>query len=504
MSRILEALRKESEELNQTADAIKYCYQKIILEKKNSKYYKECLTYFFNQENPNEFLATFKQLRTFSYRRNSSDWLNINVSMLHNLSNDQLPAFWGWLIFHPNGYVREFALQKFISLKTSNCLRFLLLILNDHLQNLRVQALAEIITILFSLPKKELIFCFPFIERLKKLEHEENYELHDRLNNLLLKHPEILFEAQQNNQLSISHYAFKVSFLLSNNFRIQTLNNGLKSTDRNVLIWTFREILKEPLWEQIYLDKLLYHPSPIIRKMTCEWCYNYRPKEKRIIDYLLDRATVIKLLALSYVKKEFPEIDCRNFYIEHLYTYPIEVFHGLALLQDSRDRDRMLSSLHSTRKKIRISVLIWIKCLPVEEQVPLYIDSLADSSRDVRNKASEPLIQNYSLVIREKLLLLFKKTQDSCFQLEALKILDAGNKKDHFFDLLTIYKYGVGPQVKNMIEKQLNSWYSSWNRVFFFRFNLEEKIELAYIVNKNRTEYSTTLLKLLLKILKTK
>ncbi|MHC5227734.1 hypothetical protein ACYSNW_05575 [Enterococcus sp. LJL99] len=504
MLRLLAALRRECAELNQPADAIKYCYKKIIFDKENTKFYKECLTYFLLKENPNEFLATFKQLRTYSYGRSSWNWLDINVSMFHKTSNDDFPAFWGWLIFHTNGYVREYALQKFISSRPSNCLRFLLLTLNDHLQSLRVQSSNEISKILFSLPKDELIYCFPFIDRLENLEHGENQELHSTISHLLLRQPELLFTAQQNDQSSISRYAFKVSFSLPDEFRLQTLQNGLKSTDKSVLIWTFREIIKEPLWEQTYLDELLHHPASIVRKFTCEWCYNYRPKEKRILACLLDRATVIKRLALKYSKKQFPEIDCRNFYLEHLNDYPVEVFHGLALLQDPEDRVRMLASRQSNRKKIRLSVLLWAKCLPLEEQISLNIDSLADSSRDVRNKATESLIQNYSLFIREKLLSLFKEKQDLSLQLEVLKILNVGNRMDHFFDLIAIYNYGANQQVKSVIELQLNGWYLSWNRRFFFKFSLKQKIELAYIVNKNSSTYSSSLLELLLKIIKTK
>lgn len=504
MLELLVTLQRECTELNQPADAIKYCYKKILFDKENPKFYKECLTYFLLKENPNEFLATFKQLRAYSYGRSSWNWLDIDVSILHNLANDDFPAFWGWLIFHSSGYVREYALQKFIHLKSNNCLRFLLLTLNDHLQSLRARSSDEISKILFSFPKDELIFCFPFIDRLENLEYKENQELHSTIRHLLLRQPELLFTAQQNRQAPISRYAFKVSFSLPDEFRLETLKNGLKSTDRRVLIWTFREIIQEPLWEQTYLDELLHHPSSIVRKLTCEWCYNNRSKEKQMLACLLDRATVLKRLALKYIKKQFPEIDCRNFYLEHLTDYPVEVFHGLALLQDPRDRVRMLASRQSDRKKIRLSVLLWANCLPLEEQLSMCINSLADSSRDVRNKASEPLLQNYSLFIREKLLSPFKANQDSSLQLEILKILNAGNSMDYFFDLITIYNYSSNQQVKSVIEQQLNGWYLSWNRRFFFSFSLKQKIELAYIVNKNSSVYSSSLLELLLKIIKTK
>lgn len=311
----------------------------------------------------------------------------------------------------------------------------------------------------------------------------------------------MLEKAQESKDIYISRYGFELSFQLKEQHRAQVIKNGLGKKDRMILRWTFNEILKEDQWENEYLAHLLSHPQMVIRKLACEWCYNNRMKEERMIPKLLDQTVAINYLALDYVKKHFPEIDCREYYLQHLKDNPINAIHGLAILQDQRDQERMLPLINSRKKKIRVSVLNWIDCLPFDEQLPVYIDCLSDPSRDVRNKAVAQLIKHYSLSIKEWLIPLFKEKKESRSQLSIIKILGEESRKDYFYDLVSLYVYASDQLVKDKIELQLAGWILSWNQRFFFRFSLKDKVELAYLMNKNYEGYSASVLDVLRQVL---
>ncbi|MBO0472848.1 hypothetical protein JZO86_03900 [Enterococcus ureasiticus] len=504
MNQTLLVVQMEQSEIKSVSIAIKYCYKKIIFDQENRLTYTKYLEQILEEQTPKEFLNTFKQLRAFSYGQSDWNWFDINESIVLSLSSNNSASFWSWLACHPNGYVREFALKKLGAESCSNTLPFLLITLNDHVENVRELAKQEISNSFIQENKETILFSFPLIKRLKSLEQKENLVIYDQLNNYLLDDFDLLQKAQESQDIYISRYGFELSFRIKEQYRTEVLKNGLKKTDRIILSWTFKEIQKEEHWEEQYLTQLLNHPQMIIRKLACEWCYNNRDKEERMISTLLDQTTSIKYLALDYVEKQFPEIDCREYYLQHLKENPINAIHGLAILQDKRDQERMLPLINSHKKKIRVSVFNWIGCLSFEEQLPVYIDCLSDPSRDVRNKAVDQLMNHYSLPIKEQLIPLFKEKKEARFQLSIIKILGEESRKDYFFDLVSLYVYAADQLVKDKIEQQLVGWMLSWNRRFFFRFCLKDKVELAYLVNKNYEEYSSGVLDVMWKVLRAK
>lgn len=501
MNQTLLVLQMEQSEIKSTAAAIKYCYKKIIFNQENRLTYTKYLSQLLEEQTPKAFLNTFKELRAFSYGPSDWNWFDINESIVTSLSSINSASFWSWLVCHPNGYVRECALKKLSIESFENTLPFLLLTLNDHVEKVRKRAEQAINNRFMQENEATLLFSFPLIKRLKELEQKENLDVYDRLNTNLLNRFSLLEKAQESKDIYISRYGFELSFQLKEQHRAQVIKNGLSKKDRMILRWTFNEIIKEDQWENKYLAHLLSHPQMVIRKLACEWCYNNRMKEERMIPKLLDQTVAINYLALDYVKKHFPEIDCREYYLQHLKDNPINAIHGLAILQDKRDQERMLPLINSRKKKIRVSVLNWIDCLPFDEQLPVYIDCLSDPSRDVRNKAVAQLIKHYSLSIKEWLIPLFKEKKETHSQLSIIKILGEESRKDYFYDLVSLYVYASDQSVKDKIELQLAGWILSWNRRFFFKFSLKDKVELAYLMNKNYEGYSASVLDVLRQVL---
>ncbi|WP_430597434.1 hypothetical protein [Enterococcus sp. AZ177] len=196
MNQTLLVLQKEHSEIKSIAIAIKYCYKKIMFNQDNCWVYTTYLEQFLENQSPKEFYNTFKQLRTFSYVQDSWNWLDINESLLISLSPINPVSFWSWLVCHPNGYVREFALKKISATSNSKSLPFLLVSLNDHIGNVRKLAEYEIIRTFRQENKATILFSLPLIKRLKELEHKENLDVYNRLNTILLNQFDLLEKAQ--------------------------------------------------------------------------------------------------------------------------------------------------------------------------------------------------------------------------------------------------------------------------------------------------------------------
>lgn len=504
MNQTLLVLQDEQVEIKSIATAIKYCYKKIIFNQENLVTYTGYLAQFLEDQSAKEFLKTFKQLRAFSYGQNGWNWFNINPSILSGISSEQPSIFWAWLTCHPNGYVRELALEKIVKVSFSKRIPFLLVTLSDHIQKLRTIAEDDISKLVVQENEEMILFSFPLIKRLKVLEQKECLAIYNQLNSYLLGQFSLLQKAQDHENICTSRYGFELSFKGDEKKRALTIKNGLKKNDKTILKWTFQELQKEENWEKEYLTNLLEHPQMLIRKSACEWCYGNSYQDKRMIPKLLDQSSSIKDLALTYVQKYFPEIDCRKYYLQHLIESPTNAVQGLAILQDIRDKDKMLPLINSTKKKIRISVLKWAECLPQKEQLPLCIECLSDSSRDVRKKAVDQLIQNYSPHLKEQLIVLFKEANEINLQLNVMKILGEENRKDYFFTICSLYVDAKDQLVKDEIEQAVVGWLSNWNQRFFLSFSLKDKVELTYLLNKHYHEYSSRVTAAFFKILRTK
>jgi hypothetical protein len=141
----------------------------------------------------------------------------------------------------------------------------------------------------------------------------------------------------------------------------------------------------------------------------------------------------------------------------------------------------MLARSDDPRKKVRLAVLSWISCLPMEERLDYAVIGLGDIARDVRRKSEEQLGELYSYFypqLKHELLDRFKSSREKRQQLSILNVLMNGSRKEYLFDLFDLYSFSIDGTVRDEIEKRLYSWEYEWNRKFFIVFTAEEKEKL--------------------------
>ncbi|MGL4694687.1 HEAT repeat domain-containing protein [Enterococcus larvae] len=464
------------------AEMIKYYYYKIMVYEGKQPQAFQALEICLTLLAPKALLDTIKELRAFSYQRESKwRWLEWTPKDLNRIGSKP-SIFWLWLTVHPKGYIRELAWQQLAESSVDRKIIFLLYTVNDNVEELRKIAVQQLMK--EQLPKEEdLIYSLPFIQRLGGLGHIENRTIQEYMIRQLAVRPDILLAAQQSKDVFIYRYAFELSFLLNGEIRNRSIENGLKKTDKVTLARTFREMIRTAEEKEEQVKKLLNHPQTVIRKLAGSWCYNHLESESAMIPLLLDSAVSIRCLASDYSKKYFPDFDIRSYYLEHLSQYEVNALQGLAMLLDIRDREIFLPRINDPRKNVRLAAIGWLSCLPKDEQVDYYKEALGDISRDVRRKAEEQIGELYPFFypkLKEELIKQFKASNSEKHQQSILKVLTNESRKEYLFDLFMLYPYGATKDLKEEIEQCIYYWKYEWNRRFFTVFTEAEKEKLLH------------------------
>lgn len=463
------------------AELIKYYFYKLKVYKnrqpKDFQALENCLAYM----TPKMLLDTVKELRAFSYQKDSKwGWLEWNQRELTSFTGQVPPIFWLWLTAHPNGYIREIAWGNLADRPSNHMLVFLLLAVNDNVAELRKFAVQQLLK-LESFATEEMIFSLPFIQRLGGLGHSENRPIQKYMIQLLVENPEILLKAQKSVDVFIYRYAFELSYLPESMIKSESIKNGFEKVDKITLARTFREFVGTADDKERKVKELLSHPQTIIRKLASIWCYNHLDKEEAMIPLLLDSAISIRYLARDYIRKYFPEFDIRLYYHEHLATHEVNAVQGLAMLLDMRDKEEMLKRSNDPRKKVRVAVLSWISCLPMEDRLDYAIAGLGDIAKDVRKKSEEQLGEVYVYFypqLKIELLERFRRNQEPKLQRSILTVLTNGSRKEYLFDLFELYPFSAEETIQEDIERRIYTWKREWNRKFFVAFTDEEEMKL--------------------------
>lgn len=469
------------------AEMIKYYFHKLKVYPKAQPQVFRALEICLEGMTPKRLLDTVRELRAFSYRKNSQWlWEEWNQKELSSSHWQKTPIFWLWMTAHPNGYIREIAWGRLKNTTIKHKLTFLLLTVNDNVAELRTLAV-QLLMSERTFEREELVFSLPFIQRLGGLGHVESRAIQKYMIQLLLDQPEILLEAQQSADLFIYRYAFELSYSTESSIIGESIPNGFKKVDRITLARTFREFVRTAEDKELQVKTLLSHPQTIIRKLASIWCYNHLEGEAAMIPLLLDSAVSIRYLTRDYVMKYFPSFDMRAYYLEQLSSCEVNAIQGLAMLKDDRDKEMMLLRMNDSRKKVRLAVFSWLSCLPMKEQLDNYLLGLADISKDVRRKSEEHLGELYPYFyseLKQELFTQFKTSKETKQQISILNVLTNGMRKEYLFDLFELYPFSANLTVEEEIKQRIYSWEYAWNRKFFVAFTEEEQEQLKQASNK--------------------
>ncbi|MGC6768437.1 hypothetical protein [Enterococcus sp. LJL51] len=465
-----------------SGEMIKYYCYKLRLDYKNHQNYFAVLTSCLHTLTPKALLDTYKELRAFSYYKTDKwQWLNLDKKQLKRINEKDSGSFWLWLTAHPNGYIRELAWEKLVEWPLKRKVVFLLMTLNDNVPELRQMALVAL-SRLDTCCEEDWEYCLPFIQRLSGLGHKENIELQQRLVQVLLTKPKILLRAQQSEDVFIYRYAFELGFSADEETKMESIHNGLNKSDKVTLARSFKALIEITEHQEEQIRQLLSHPQTILRKLASEWSYSHLEKEETMIPRLLDSAKSIRYLIRDYVVKQFPDMNIRTYYHQHLETNEVTALQGLAMLRDPRDEEQMRKKQNDSRKKIRTAVLDWAVCLSPLEQVPLFYQGLADCSREVRQKAIEGLRAIYTPAIKGDIMNQFQQTANFYCQQSILNLLTSSPRKEYLLILFELYPCALNDAIQEAIQRRIQSWYKEWNRHFFVQFTAAEKLQLRKLL----------------------
>ncbi len=437
----------------------------------------------------------FRQ-RTSNWSHYKSDWNNLNPLKIKLIS--KFPGFQLSLLalmsFHSSGYIREEALKRLDLINSGGETPFILLRLNDWVDQVRLKATKAIerrITKRYAPHLLSNIYLIAALARYNRYDHSSYIEaVHRLIRNIELK--EAVKEALLSEDIYIRRECYKIILKSGGSYLIEVIEQGANDSDvivRNFVIKSLRGVSDKTIIMK-YLQKLENDPFMPNRREVLNLYMELFPEYtyEKLFDALFDPHPSIRYDARYYLSKE-ANIDFAKIYRETIKNSKeknlIGIISGLGETGESNDAKLMINYLQHQTAKIRKNSIRAIARLSAENYRELFLSLIKDDSPRVSREAGLALLQcRYQSIIRELWDTLGKSDTNHVIK----NVLYITSKLSKWESIIYIIEALASQRdvIKEIANDYLDRWLWNFNRSFTKPTNTQkEKIESLIQANKN-------------------
>jgi HEAT repeat protein len=438
----------------------------------------------------------FRQ-RTSGWSHYRSDWNDLNPSKIKLISKSpgfQL-SFLALLSFHSSGYIREEALKRLDLIDSGDEIPFILLRLNDWVDQVREQATKAIerrITKKYTPNLLSNIFLIAALARYSRYDHASFIEaVHGLIRNIELKKD--VKEALLSDDIYIRRECYKIVLVSDGSYLIEIIEQGTNDSDvivRNCVIKSLNRVSDTTLLKK-YLQKLENDPFMPNRREILNLYMELVPEHShgKLINVLFDPHPSMRYDARYYLSKT-ADIDFALIYREAIKNpigkNLIGIISGLGETGNPNDAELIVNFLQHQIAKIRKNSIKAIARLSAENHLESFFALIRDDSPRVSREAALALLQcKYQSII-----------QDLCDTLEnsdknhvAKNILFVASKLSKWESITYIVEALSSPSenIREIANDYLNRWLRNFNRSFTKPTNTQRE-KVASLIQAHRNE----------------
>lgn len=422
----------------------------------------------------------------------SMEW-SINWRVLHvqdfvttRMSADEERAVFTFASFNPNGYIRQQAVELLTIYEST--LPAIILRLNDWVYEVRQSALNSFTKRIGVATSNEILYAFPFLEKLRRSKREEYAFAFDRLCDRVAKDKTILISGLSSKNIMTRKLCIYLlaETTLSNP---QVLADHIKrEKDPFLRRLVFQVLLKMGVDGLTLAHKFLNDKCPANRMMALQYLDDRHQVIEDGQQLLLDRNSAVRSLARDILKETVG--DFHNFYLNHLNDNLACAILGLGEV-GTQDDCRILEKYldHQSVSVVRASMVSLMR-LDAKKYGSWILDKLPCEHPGVV-KTAAVLIKKYAAYDYDKIFEIYQTCGYGNTKMKCASLLFSSPKWQHLRYILLLLDSGYEP-LQSVCTVQIDRWIHSYNNSYAVISNeLKDQIKKLIALRKNSLSEKT-------------
>ena len=447
-----------------------------------------------------DIVCVDEQMRQSSSMEWFIDWrkYNINDFFTSEMNDFERRAISIFASFNPNGFIREKAVV--IMQGCESTLPYIMLRLNDWVEQVRKTAHSALLYRLQNLSDGEIGAALPFADKLKRSRRSSQSEYADFFTALTINDLE-LRKGLENGNVRTRRICVEALFSVPNPNVQLAFERLTKESDPFLRAKIFRDInnLEQKIDGNINI--FLNDKYPINRLLAFQ--YLLKTKANNVFEIakklLLDKSAIVREFAKNTIKELSPQFDFRKFYLSNLKQYTAVAISGLGENGILSDTAHIKNYLKDTQISVVKSAMVALMRLGSEYYCANIIELLDDSRVGVVKTACNLSIK-MPLLNYERIKAIFYNTKFEHTRLKCADILFSAPKWVRLVYMLEM----MTTKDKSIREKSLDAiscWLDSFNRSYALLPNEKQKNEIKNLIHKIKGILPTDIEKHLLFVL---
>lgn len=417
---------------------------------------------------------TMRERSPHRYDLYPSPWAELRpekLNRLHRLGNNSEFAF-GIATLHFKGHVREAALQKLRDVNDGTELPFLLLRLDDWVDEVRDEAIRLVRQRLTREYTSFFVKSLALVLRLKHTFRGSKSEIVQAIETLVKSDAAALQFGLDLAEIGVKRSCYALAFASAQLDQESIIKKGLAESDPIIRLWATNGIssLRDRNSASALLLLTIRDKFPSVRLRALQISLDRYPNLAPALleAALMDRHRSIRSYA-QFLTLKRPDSDLRTFYRTALTRANLINLYaaicGLGEMGSSDDAQLLLPYVRHAIPKIRAAAVRALARLHAQEFVSIFQDGLLDSAPSVSREAKRALSKTLHLIQGETLWNTFAAARESHVQRNALFLLSRLTKWDSIGYLLDAL-CTENDEVRKLAHSYIRRWYDQFNLSF--------------------------------------
>ncbi|UKS23914.1 hypothetical protein LOZ80_19930 [Paenibacillus sp. HWE-109] len=372
---------------------------------------------------------------------------------------------------HPNGYIREKAVEELSQIRDGQELPYLLIRLNDWVETVRTQARMAVNERIISEYASEFINNLPLVIRLRtrnRVSHHHIVESVFGLLNLEESFPAVM-NGLESSTFITKRMCYQIALGYQNSQQLLVLNKALKQSEPIIRLMACRVICDSKLLFPSYFNRLINDRYAPIRRITLTTLAekNHIDAIPELQNSLVDPHISVREVSRFYLNSA-TEIDFANHYLDYLWGENTKslatALIALGEVGGPEHVEILAEYASHVDIKIKRAGLRGLSLLNCEQFLELFYIALQSDNNGLTVEGYRGLRKKAHLIDSNRLLNILLKSPEIHVAKYVVRLFAIINKWDQLRCLLSALQMMNEDNIRVEIIAQLRKWISSFNR----------------------------------------
>ncbi len=401
---------------------------------------QDAITFLLYRLTPASLAWVDWQARNYTYAYGEDAWWRIRPQDVAGITNSASSSVTGILASHPNGFVREAAVDALGSASDGVEMPFLALRANDWVPAVAGKAAAHLARRIDPANQQAIVEALPFLVRMLGYGRYSFAHLAEAIGRTLVSDSGVaaVLERIETFDSGVRRFVFRFILAGITSPGDPALVTALADTDPPVRRLAVQQLerMDDRNVAQTLERLATRDPMPSVRREAMAILTRSNPDRLRHLlpDLLLDRAAAVRNLARYLVRTLHVAVVPRDLYLDSLAATSLRrvtaAVSGIGETGNQTDVPLLVPFLSAESPSLRRAALTAMARLDADAAASSAVSALTDASLGVRNAAADVLRENRSVVDWVAVNGAWRKLPETADRMRLLRILSAAPKWD--------------------------------------------------------------------------